>query len=390
VNLDLIRRQRALALANGETPPRAKAKQEASGTAKVFLDDVIDSWGFPFGISAKEFRQTLDEITADRIELHINSPGGEATEGVAMFTALRQHPANVTVYVDGLAASAASLVAMAGDEVVMSLGTTLMIHDAWALAMGNADDMADAATRLNTLSDSYAEIYAERTGRPIDEMRAVMRAEAWLNADQAIEQGFADRKDDRDGSADAAKAKALAEPGEPFKVVNVTINNPVAVKASSWLADAERLLSQTSPAEPVDGTTPTTTQEVAVADDAANTQGETGSEHESPPTIAPAASAAGPDLHAEIQRLSAQVAAANAREAARDKAEFFDTVLAQGRIAPAQRAEYEAIYDRAPEETKALLLNFAVGSAVPVASVGHEGEAETPMAEYEALYGKEN
>ncbi len=386
MNLDLIRRQRALALANGETRPRAKAKQEVSGTARVFLDDVIDSWGWPFGISAKEFRQTLDEITADTIELHVNSPGGEATEGVAMFTALRQHPAKVSVHIDGLAASAASLVAMAGDEVIMSLGTTLMIHDAWALAMGNADDMTDAAARLNTLSDSYAEIYAKRTGKSLEEMRAVMRAEAWLNADQAIEQGFADRKDDANEGTEA-KVKAFALGGFDREAARAAVNGMNALLAR---------FSQTSPAEPVDGKNNQPDQEVvAMAEATDTTTVETGSPPESPPTTVvinhtPAASAVGEDQYlAEITRLSTQVAEMQAREANRDKAEFFGTVLAQGRLSPAERAEYEALYDAAPEQTRSLLLARAVGSAVPVAPVGHEGDAE-PMTEYEALYGKGN
>jgi hypothetical protein len=277
---------------------------------------------------------------------------------------------------------------MAGDEIVMGLGTQLMIHDAWGLAVGNAETMADTAARLSKLSDGYAGIYAERTNRPAEEMRELMRAEAWLNADEAIEQGFADRKDERDAAPDA---KALA--GTRTWPANATAGQ---IMSDIW-GEMQSAL-QTSPAEPVDGKNNQPDQEVvAMAEATDTTTVETGSPPESPPTTVvinhtPAASAVGEDQYlAEITRLSTQVAEMQKRESDREKAEFFGQVLAQGRISPAERAEYEALYDAAPEQTRSLLLARAVGSAVPVAPVGHEGTAETSDddANYARIFGTE-
>ncbi len=119
------------------TPIRAELMVEdgeAAGSAKLFLYDPIDSWGGIWGVSAKEFLTALGELPegTEEIRLHINSPGGEVYEGIAILNALRAHPARVVAVVDGLAASAASFIATGADEVVMSENTELMIHDAGA------------------------------------------------------------------------------------------------------------------------------------------------------------------------------------------------------------------------------------------------------------------
>lgn len=164
------------------------------GVATIRLYDVIDSWGGEWGVSAVEFAAALDGLPADtsEIRLHLNSPGGEVFEGVAIHSLLRQHPASVTVVVDALAASAASFIAMAGDRIVMTPYAQMMIHDAWGYASGNAAVMRDIADRLDHLSDTSAAMYAARAGGTVADWRTAMIAETWYSADEAVAAGLAD------------------------------------------------------------------------------------------------------------------------------------------------------------------------------------------------------
>lgn len=177
--------------------------------AKLFLYDPIDSWGGYWGTSAKEFVEALAGLPTDtnEIRLHINSPGGEVYEGIAIMNALRNHPAKVVAVVDGLAASAASFVAAAADEVVMGRNSELMIHDAWGIVMGPAADMRYMADRLDSLSNNIASVYQRKAGGTVDEWRATMIDEKWFSDQEAVNAGLADRIEG-DDPAPAAQAKA--------------------------------------------------------------------------------------------------------------------------------------------------------------------------------------
>ncbi len=161
---------------------------KAGDVAEVYIYDEIGYWG----VTAKDFVDELRQVTADRIELHINSPGGDAFDGIAIYQALKDHTAEVTATVDSLAASAASFIAMAGDRVVMTRNATMMIHDAFGLAAGNAADMRDMADRLDKISDNVADIYAQHAGGSVTSWRDAMRAETWYTADEAVTAGLAD------------------------------------------------------------------------------------------------------------------------------------------------------------------------------------------------------
>lgn len=176
------------------------------GVATMRLYDPIDSWGGYWGVSAKEFVAALDELPSDTTEIRllINSPGGDVFEGLAILNALRRHSARVVTVVEGLAASAASFVALAGDEVVMAKNAELMVHDAWGVCVGNAEDMGQMATNLARISDNIASIYAEKAGQDTAEWRATMRAETWYSAAEAVDAGLADRVDDGVKADDAA------------------------------------------------------------------------------------------------------------------------------------------------------------------------------------------
>ena len=356
------RRVRAQMIASGGLPERRRASQSVGKVARVHVDDVIDAWGWPWGISAKELRQTLDEIDATEIELHINSPGGDCSEGVAMMNHLRDHKARVTAHIDGLAASAATVVMLGADHISASPGALVMVHDASTVAVGDAEEMTTAAMFIEKVSANIATLYAVKTGKSAEDMRALMRPkDTWLTADEAVELGLVDDTNDAAPAEQTAQAKARA----------------LALIPNLATACAVAIASQTPPAEPVDSTTSQPDQEVTVADAPDTPKVETGSP-ESPSTpTAPAVATAGPDHLAEITRLSTQVAQMQARDAARAKAEFFDSRTKLGKISPAERAEREADYDASPEVTMKFIDARAENSMVPASPIGHNGGLET-------------
>lgn len=173
------------------------------GTAEVYIYDEIGYWG----VSAQRFIDELRELDADTIELHINSPGGEVYDGIAIYNAILNHPAQVNVTVDALAASAASFIAQAGHTVTMAANSEMMIHDAIGIAWDNADGLRELADRLDKVSDNIAAIYADRAGGTAASWRKTMRGEAWYSADEAVAAGLADAvvKVAQRGAADATE-----------------------------------------------------------------------------------------------------------------------------------------------------------------------------------------
>lgn len=191
----------------GAEPPRwyRITNAAASDEAEVMLYDEVGGW---FGAYADEFIDELAQITAPRLKVRVNSPGGSVFEGIAIANALRSHPADVTVQVDGLAASIASVIALAGDRLVMQPNSMLMIHDASGLCMGDAGDMQQMAGLLDAISDNIASAYAAKAGGTAADWRALMQAETWYSADGAVEAGLADEV----GAQRGAAAEPDAEP----------------------------------------------------------------------------------------------------------------------------------------------------------------------------------
>lgn len=158
--------------------------------AEVAIYDEIGA----HGVSAKGFLAELGALPEGTpIDLRLNSPGGSIFDAVAIYNAIKRHEGTVTVWIDGIAASAASYVAMAGDEIVMPENTFLMIHDPAGIVMGTASDMRAMAEALDKVGDSLAAGYAAKSGRSTDEIAALMAAETWLDATEALALGFADR-----------------------------------------------------------------------------------------------------------------------------------------------------------------------------------------------------
>lgn len=174
--------------ASGSKPLRAEAND---GEQTIYLHGVIGGWWGD--IDATEFAKALSAITADTIHLRINSPGGDVFDARAMMTAIRQHSAKVVAHVDGLAASAATDVCMACDEVEISQGAFFMIHNAWTVAIGNKADMRETADLLEKVDGAITADYVARSGQSADQVRNWMDAETWFSADEALEHGFVDR-----------------------------------------------------------------------------------------------------------------------------------------------------------------------------------------------------
>lgn len=172
--------------------PGIHAATEGDGNV-ISIYDVIgeDAWTGE-GVTSKRIAGALRKIGARDVTVNMNSPGGDFFEGISIYELLRQHPARVTIKVMGLAASAASIIAMAGDEVQVSEVGFMMVHNAWAVAIGNRHDFRDAAATLEPFDDAMAGLYAARAGVDRAQAAAWMDAETWFNGAKAIDAGLAD------------------------------------------------------------------------------------------------------------------------------------------------------------------------------------------------------
>jgi len=171
-------------------------KQAENNSADINIDGEIvsDEWE-DSDTSAAGFRDDLKGLgDVATINLHINSPGGSVFEGIAIYNMLKQHKATVNTYVDGLAASIASVIAMAGDTIFMPRNSMLMIHNPWTMAVGNASDLRKQADELDTITKSSVVTYLNKAGDKLDEetLKQLMDEETWLTADESIGYGLAD------------------------------------------------------------------------------------------------------------------------------------------------------------------------------------------------------
>lgn len=167
-------------------------QERGKATAELLIYDVIGWWPN----DADTLARTLKDLDADEIKVRINSPGGSVFDGFALYNALRSHSATVTTVVEGLAASAASIIALAGDRVVMRPASELMIHEAWTFADGSAADMRKVADMLDSINNTVAGIYASKAGTPDDMWREAMRVETWFTPGEALEAGLVDAVED--------------------------------------------------------------------------------------------------------------------------------------------------------------------------------------------------
>lgn len=169
-------------------------------SAEILIYDVI---GYDFwtgeGVTAKSFRKELEQISASKITVRINSPGGDVFDGIAIYNELVDHPAEIHVVISGLAASIASVIAMAGDKVTIETGAMMMIHNASTMCWGNKNDMTRFAKTLAEVDRSIQSVYMTKVNVSEADIESMMDAETWFTADEAVKHGFADEAAGDDG-----------------------------------------------------------------------------------------------------------------------------------------------------------------------------------------------
>lgn len=220
----------------------------ASEPARLYIYGEIGPWG----VRAKDVLQVLSELTGP-VEVHINSMGGSVFEGLAIYQALREYAHNVTVVVDGLAASAASFIMLAGNTIEVGLAAHVMIHEASAVCMGTAAEMRATAEMLTKCTKSIASLYAKRSGTPADEWLTAMAAETWYVGQEAIDAGLADaiRGDDAT-EPDFENAATMNE-----SIVNLaTLADPPVMRNADGPDSTDGEEQRERPVE-TDGNTPT-------------------------------------------------------------------------------------------------------------------------------------
>ncbi len=200
-------------------PTLAAKKSEGDNVINIY--STIGEYGDGNGMTPKVMTDLLKQAAGKPVTLNINSPGGDFFEGVAIHTLLKEYDGTVNVNVVGLAASAASIVAMAGDEVKIAPAGFFMVHNAWTIALGNKEVMGQVVSMLEAFDKSMAELYAEATGLELSKVMAMMKDETWIASADAVEMGFAHSKlDDEDISVDG---KIAASYNPALKKVDVAL-----------------------------------------------------------------------------------------------------------------------------------------------------------------------
>lgn len=381
-------------------------RNEATGTeptsADVYIYEEIGERWWGGGVSAKRLAEQLDELDVDTIRLHLNSPGGAAYEGITIMNSLRRHKARVEVTVDGLAASAASIIAMAGDHVVMNRGSQMMVHDPWGYAIGNASEMRDYADYLDKLADSLADVYAARTIHDRAHWRQVMEAETWYTAEEAVDAGLADEWADAPDPADA-QSSLTRQPH--FDLTRFGYHY-----AGRAHAPAPRINPPDPPASSEPGTQPR--GDVVAYDDLKGglreRLGVTDADADDEVLIAAldealAETAQSTDEvvpldknamvvdRAAYEQLQADAAAGRAArdQQTRERRDMLvAAAVSDGRIAPSARDEWRKGLDENEERTSALLALLSKNT-VPVGELGYALEGDETDGLYESIFGKD-
>lgn len=377
-------------------------RNEATGTepssADVYIYEEIGERWWGGGVSAKRLAEQLDELDVDTIRLHINSPGGAAYEGITIMNSLRRHNARVEVTVDGLAASAASIIAMAGDHVVMNRGSQMMVHDPWGYASGNAGEMRDFADYLDKLADSLADVYAARTSHDRAHWRQVMEAETWYTAEEAVDAGLADEWADAPDPADAQSSLMhdLTRFGYHY--------------AGRAHAPAPRIEFPDPPVSSEPGTQPRgdvvayddlkggLRERLGVTDADADDEvliaalDEALAENAQAPTeegmLGKNAMVVDRAAYEQLQADAAAGRAARDQQTRERRDALVTAAVSDGRIAPSARDEWRKGLDENEERTSALLA-LLPKNTVPVAEIGYALEGDETDGLYESIFGKD-
>lgn len=364
------------------------AKADDPRRAEVRLYEEIDHAGW-WGVSAAQFASEIAALDVDVIDLRINSAGGSAWDGVAIMNALRRHPARVEVTVDGIAASAASLVCMAGDSVVMARSAQMMVHDAIGGAYGNAQTMRDTADVLDKLCDSYADSYAARAGGDRAAWREVMRAETWYTAEEAVLAGLADAWDGSDTAEAAARpvdvsrfrypGRAAAPAPAATMAAHVSPASPEPGSTQKKEEDTMSYESLTAGLRERLGITEADTPEdgiLAALDEALSEQAAFA--HPTAEVVLGLPDGVVAVEAAVLEELRANVAELQGvrdAQAVERRARLVGAAVADGRIPPARREHWLTAL-AADEEGMAPVLASLAPNTVPLVEIGHAADSD--------------
>lgn len=379
-----------------------KPSGEAPEIATIRLYGPIDSWGGFWGISAKDVGGVLDALpdSVTQIILRINSPGGHVFEGISIKNLLRAHKAKVTAVVDGLAASAASVIAAGADETVMSPGTQMMIHCTSTIVWGNATDMRKEAAVLEGLDRSLAEIYTAKAGEK--DWAALLEAETWLTAAEAVAEGLADRVAD---IPDAGESATVGD--DPDQIVVIPDEDEPEDSAAARIIRFAAVVHQTpdssEPGEPnrkenavaYSDLTAGLRDRLGVTDADATDEALLAALDEALAEQAEAPEAATAELPEGVVAIDA-TALAELREGARAGAEaraaqdtarrdgIIDAALREGRITSASQSHFRAMLDADEAGATALIASLATNT-VNTTEIGTSDSINDADA---ALYGE--
>lgn len=365
---------------------------EGATVATIRMYGPIDSWGGWWGISTKDVGQVLDALpeSVEQIVLRINSPGGECFEAVAILNMLRAHKAKVLAVVDGLAASAASVIASGCDETVMSPGTQMMIHKPSVISWGDADDLRKDASILDSIETSLIAIYAGKAGAK--DWPSLLAAETWLTADETVTLGLADRVA---VIPDAGEAATVGDE----EVVVVLIPEDEAEDASAHIplrewAAAHAIHTSVSP-EPVEtrqkenlvayedlaaglrerlGVTDAAASDVTLLgalDIRLAAEPVTDSTITAPPEGTVLVDA---EAFAALQANAALGVEAREQQISDRRDGVIRSALTDGRITANSRDMWRAMLDTDEDSTTALIASLPKNTAVPVVEIGHSDD----------------
>ena len=216
-------------------------KNKADKAEIWIYEEIGEDWWTGEGVTAKSFQKELSAIKASQIDLHINSPGGQAFEGITIYNLLKQHSAKVTTYIDGLAGSIASVIALSGDKVFMAENALFMMHEPSGYAFGNSEEMRKTADLLDKVGRSISLAYQDKSGKDEKEIKDLMVDVSWLSAQEAKGLGFVD---EITGAADMTACAKFVPIMEKAKFKNIPKNflNIVNQTKTPTIRETEQVL----------------------------------------------------------------------------------------------------------------------------------------------------
>lgn len=397
-----------------QTPPKTKAEffnaitapapDGEATVATIRLYGPIDSYGGWWGINTKDVSDILDALpdTVTEVILRINSPGGHVFEGVSILNMLRAHRARVIAVVDGLAASAASIIAAGCDETVMSPGTSMMIHSPLTFMYGNAAEMRKEAEVLDSIERSMIEIYKAKAGEA--DWPTLLHEETWYTPEEAVTRGLADRV----GTVADAGTTSTAGEDDVVIVVTPTEDDDVEDATRVHRFAAKTMPTNKTPVSSEPGT-PNRKEDVMAYDDlqaglrarlgindaaATDEQLLAGVDTlnaraavTTPPAIPEGVQMIDSGVLADLQAQAAQGAQALAAQTEQRRAGIISNALAEGRIAPTSVENFRTMLESNEDAATALIASLPKNTVVPVIETGHSDTAPDADAALAAAAG---